>query len=347
MPVVLRQLKRLLHMKQDNWILDNPGLGRGHHPPAGEARRHWAALALKLWGLGCLLSMLALGGCTPSEVDEEDAPAPQGPSAAPLNANSVAEFAPDELVLSGDIVADANHTARVFPLVGGRVERVDVELGDEVRKGQVLAVLHSGEIASLQNQSTAGTADLAVARKDLAVAEELFAAGLVAEQDVYRARKELARATGTATKNQRQLNVYNLSPDGIYTLRAPLSGFVTEKNLTTGTRFGTANVQAAFTVANLDSVWVLANVFEADLAKVRHGQAVTITTLSYPDRPLHDRIDRVLNVLEHESKALRVRCTLPNPGHLLKPGMHAQVRVLGPTAPSATTEELALNETHQ
>ncbi|GAB3588712.1 efflux RND transporter periplasmic adaptor subunit [Hymenobacter daeguensis] len=274
-------------------------------------------------GLLCLLG-LALGACSES-VEELDQPAPQAVTAKA----AAAEPEPvAELVLSGEIAADGNRTARVFPRVGGQVVRVGADLGDEVRQGQVLAVLKSTEIADLQNQDTAGTADLAVARKNLAVTEELFRAGLEAEQAVYKARAEVARATGATTRNQRQLGTYHIGKDGLTELRAPISGFVLEKNLAAGLRFNAGNMQQAFTVANLDSVWVMANVFESDLARVHRGQELKITTLSYPDQPLRGRIDQVFQVLDHDSKVMKVRCTLANPGHRLKPGMHAQVQVL-------------------
>jgi cobalt-zinc-cadmium efflux system membrane fusion protein len=276
-----------------------------------------------------MLGLLAFPACTPSDADVLDEFTPH---AVIVDSEVIIPNpSPEVLVLSGEIVADANRTARVFSRVGGQVLRVGVDLGDEVRQGQMLAVLQSNEIAELQNQHTAGTADLAVARKNLTVAEELHQDGLGTNQDVSRARAELARATGTATRNHRQLDMYGVAQGGQYELKAPVAGFVLEKNLSTGMRFTAAHVPAAFTVANLDSVWVMANVFESDLSRVRRGQVVEITTLSYPDKPLHGRINQVFHVLDRESKVMKVRCTLPNPGHLLKPGMHAQVRVL-PTA---------------
>lgn len=272
------------------------------------------------------LGLLTAAACTPSDADTLDEPVPQ---AVVVNSTTTADAPTAEpLVLSGEIAADANRTARVFPRVGGQVLRVGAELGDHVQKGQVLAVLQSAEIAELQNQRTTGTADLAVARKNLAVAEELFQNGLAAEQDVFRARAELARAQAAATRNHRQLDTYGMARGSQYELKAPVAGYVIEKHLAAGLRFNAANVPAAFTVANLDSVWVMANVFESDLSQVHRGQPVEITTLSYPDQPLHGRIDQLFQVLDHESKVMKVRCTLPNPGHLLKPGMHARVRVL-------------------
>ena len=114
--------------------------------------------------------MLALGSCAESEDEAREQPTPQ-PTAVLASTRPSAPQPTTELVLSGEITANGNHTARVFPRVGGQVLRVGVELGDEVRQGQMLAVLQSSEIADLQNQRTAGTADLAVAQKNLAVAE--------------------------------------------------------------------------------------------------------------------------------------------------------------------------------
>jgi cobalt-zinc-cadmium efflux system membrane fusion protein len=284
--------------------------------------------------------MLALGSCAESEGDAQDQPAPQ-----PAVLASTRQEAPEpaeELVLSGEITTDGNRTARVFPRVGGQVLRVGADLGDEVRPGQVLAVLRSSEIADLQNQRTAGKADLAVAQKDLAVVQELFQHGLAAAQDVYKARTEVTRATGTTTKNRQQLGLYNIGKDGLYELRAPVGGFITAKSMMAGMRFNPSQMEAAFTVTNLDSVWVMANVFESDLTRVRQGQALEVTTLSYPDQPLRGRIDKVFHILDHDSKAMKVRCTLANPGHRLKPGMHAQVRVL-----ADATSPLALSKPKQ
>ncbi|MDO7852759.1 efflux RND transporter periplasmic adaptor subunit [Hymenobacter convexus] len=294
---------------------------------------------------GLFLGALALGACSSpqAETAEEITPGlPVSQFEGPAAASAARAEAQPELVLSGEIAADADHTARVFPRVGGEVLRVGVDLGDEVRAGQVLAVLKSSEIAEFQNQHTAATADLAVATKNLAVAEELHQAGLSAAQDVYKARKEMQRAAGTATKSRRLLGTYGVAPGATYRLTAPLAGYIMEKKLSPGMRFNAADLQAAFTVANLDQVWVLANVFESDMGRVHEGQAVEITTLSYPDAPVRGRIDRVYHVLDHESKTMTVRCVLANPGHLLKPGMHAQVRVLPEAVANADASPAAI-----
>lgn len=284
-----------------------------------------------------LLLTLGLGACSKSAPDENKAP-----EAKPFNLSdqTLKELAFDtvhlepvrsEQVYSGQVVTNGDKTAKVFPLVGGVVEKLNVELGDHVQKGQVLAVVRSGEIADVQNQnSTAGT-DVAIASKNLAVAEDQFKAGLAAERDVVLARQELRKAQSNLGKTQKQLGIYAVSKDGHYDIKAPLSGFITDKNVTQNMQYNDSNVDSFFTIADLDQVWVLANVFEADIDKVKVGYQADITTLSYPDKHFHGVVDKVFNVLDPDSKALKVRVKLDNPGYILKPEMYAQVRILNTT----------------
>jgi len=237
------------------------------------------------------------------------------------------ELVRTQVNLTGRVGNNLDKTVQVYPLVGGVVEALPVSFGDYVKKGQVLAVIRSGEIASLQNQSSAAGSDLAVARKNLQVTEDLFGSGLASERDVATARQELRKAQSNAGKSRKQLNVYGVSADGTYTLRAPISGFITEKNVTDHMQFNADNVDNLFTISDLTTVWVMADVFQTDIAKVQVGNQADVTTLSYPDKHFTGRIDKVFNVLDPASKVMKVRVRLDNPGYLLKPGMHARVHV--------------------
>ena len=241
----------------------------------------------------------------------------------------------DELTLSGQIATDGDKTVKVYPLVGGVVEKLSAELGDKVTKGQLMAVIKSSEIADLQNQNTSATSDYDIASKNLAVAQDMYQAGLSSERDVVLARAEVTKARGTVGKNRKQLSVYGIGADGMYTIKAPISGFITEKNATEHEQFNNDNVQNLFTVSDLNDVWIMANVFESDIAKVKEGYAADVTTLSYPDKHFRGHIDKVFNVLDPESKVMKVRVRLENPGYLLKPEMYAQVRVLNTEATQA------------
>jgi cobalt-zinc-cadmium efflux system membrane fusion protein len=283
------------------------------------------------------LLTLGLGACSkPADTAKEDTATTKKFS---LSNQTLKELAFDtvryepvrsEQSFSGQVTTNGDKTAKIFPLVGGIVEKLNVELGDHVTKGQVLAVVRSGEIADVQNQnSTAGT-DVAIASKNLSVAEDQFKAGLAAERDVVLAREELRKAQSNLGKTGKQLGIYGVSKDGHYVIKSPISGFITDKNVTQGMQYTNANTDADgfFTIADLDQVWVLANVFEADIANVKLGYQADITTLSYPDKHFRGVVDKVFNVLDPDSKALKVRIKLANPGYLLKPEMYAQVRIL-------------------
>lgn len=284
-----------------------------------------------------LAAGLALAGCSKSSHSPAATSAPEHAQAGfslsdqtlrELKIDTVrAEPVRNELLLTGQIATNGDKTVQVYPLVGGVVEQLPVELGDHVAKGQVLAVIRSGEIADLQNQSTTANTDLDIARKNLQVLEDQYQSGLASERDVTLARQELRKAQGNLGKTRKQLSVYGVSSDGTYVLRAPISGFITEKNATDHMQFNADNVGNLFTVSNLDDVWILANVFESDIAKVREGYAADVTTLSYPDKHFVGRIDKVFNVLDPDAKVMKVRVRLQNPGYLLKPEMYAQIRV--------------------
>jgi cobalt-zinc-cadmium efflux system membrane fusion protein len=281
------------------------------------------------------LLTLGLGACSkPAETAKEDTAVTKKFS---LSDQTLKELAFDtvryepvrsEQSFSGQVTTNGDKTANVVPLVGGVVEDLKVELGDHVTKGQVLAVIRSGEIADVQNQNSNAGTDLAIARKNLSVAEDQFKAGLAAERDVVLAREELRKAQSNLGKTNKQLGIYGVSKDGHYTITAPISGFITDKNVTENMQYTTASAGNFFTIADLDQVWVLANVFEADIANVKLGYQADITTLSYPDKHFIGVVDKVFNVLDPDSKALKVRIKLANPGYLLKPEMYAQVRIL-------------------
>jgi cobalt-zinc-cadmium efflux system membrane fusion protein len=285
-----------------------------------------------------LLLTLGLGACSKSSSDNATA-AEETKTAKnfSLSDQTMKELAFDTVRLepvrseqsySGQVTTNGDKTANVVPLVGGVVEDLKVELGDHVTKGQVLAIIRSGEIADVQNQNSNAGTDLAIARKNLSVAEDQFKAGLAAERDVVLARQELRKAQSNLGKTNKQLGIYGVDRNGHYTVTAPISGFITDKDVTENMQYTTSSVDKFFTIADLDQVWVLANVFESDIDKVKVGYQADITTLSYPDKHFKGVVDKVFNVLDPESKALKVRIKLPNPGYLLKPEMYAQVRIL-------------------
>ena len=289
-----------------------------------------------VWLLGLTLSLLGgyLSGCeseTAAKTNNTEAERRQSSiTMAAGNAEPVAiKPVNNELTLTGKITVNQDKVVKVFPLVGGHVDAVSAELGNHVQKGQVLAVIQSGELADLEQQATQARSQLAVAQKNLQVSQDMAASGLTSQKEVVADREQLAAAKGEVNRVNERRRIVGGSGSK-YIVKAPVSGYIVEKSATTGMEWRPDDDQSLFTISNLDQVWVLANVYEADVANVHEGDNTTITTLAYPDNAYRGRIDKIFNVLDPDSKTMQVRITLLNADVKLKPGMFANVSVTYP-----------------
>ncbi|NBY30568.1 MAG: efflux RND transporter periplasmic adaptor subunit [Sphingobacteriia bacterium] len=233
----------------------------------------------------------------------------------------------EELLLNGKITFNEDKVARVFPLTGGFVKELKVELGDYVDKGQVLALVRSPEIAGYTKEEIEALALKKTAEKKLQVSEELFRSGIISELELTEARKDLERAIGEYNRIQDVLDMYSVSKGAIYPIKSPVSGYVIKKDISLNMELRTEDISPAFVVGSLAEVWVMANIYESDISKVQRGAQVDVKTISYPDKVFQGRIDKVFNLLDPESKTLKARVVLANPNLWLKPEMFASVRV--------------------
>ncbi len=129
---------------------------------------------------------------------------------------------------------------------------------------------------------------------------------------------------------RRVLKINGNNTQGEYVVKAPISGFIVQKNVTNNTAIRADNGTNLFTISDLKDVWVQANVYESNIAKIHLGDKVNITTVTYPGRVFTGVIDKILNVLDPTSKVLKVRVVVPNPDYALKPQMFASVTVTNP-----------------
>src|SRR5581483_917582 len=121
------------------------------------------------------------------------------------------------------------------------------------------------------------------------------------------------------------------SPDSVgsgYTIKAPISGFIVEKNVNAGQELRADDATNLFTISDLKEVWATANVYESDIAKIRIGDSAQITTLSYPNRIMKGKVERISNILNPETNVMNVKVRLKNDDYSLKPGMFANISIL-------------------
>ncbi len=235
------------------------------------------------------------------------------------------ETVKNELRLYGKVTADNNKLSEVFPIVGGNVQKVNVELGDYVKQGQVLATIRSSEVAGYEKERMDANNDVAIAEKNLQVARDMFAGKLNSEKDVMAAESELKKAQAAQRRINEVFGIYNLKPGSLYNVTAPISGFIIEKNVTQNVLLNTDNIKNLFTIAQIDNVWILANVNESDIGMISQGMDASIKTISYPDREFRGKVDRIFNILDPDTKAMKVRITISNTDLALKPEMSATV----------------------
>lgn len=242
-------------------------------------------------------------------------------------ATATMEQVKNQLNFYGKILPDNNKMVEIFPIVGGHVTKVYVELGDYVKKGQLLATIQSTEVAGFEKELDDATSDLIVATNKLKVATEMYAGNLTTERDVLEAKTDLEKAKSQLSRIQQTYKIYSIKKDATYEVRAPLSGFITEKAINEGMLLRSDKTDNIFDIAQIDDVWAILNINESDISQVRLGVDATITTLSYPDKKFYGKVDKIYNIIDPETKAMQARVKLENKDFLLKPDMRATIEL--------------------
>ncbi|MCW5924201.1 MAG: efflux RND transporter periplasmic adaptor subunit [Saprospiraceae bacterium] len=239
-----------------------------------------------------------------------------------------------ELRLFGKISADNNKVAQVYPIVGGNVLKINVEVGDYVRRGDVLAVMRSGEVAGFQKDRLNALNDVAIAEKNLQVARDMFAGKLLTEKEVIAAQRELDKARAELERVNELYSIYSLRDGSIYNITAPMNGFVLAKDINQNEQLRSDRTEPVFAIAEINEVWALANVNESDIGKVRLGIPAAVHTVSFPDDVYRGQVDKIYNTIDPETKAMKIRVKIPNPTLKLKPEMNATVNLRFPEGSS-------------
>ncbi|MDP4130594.1 MAG: efflux RND transporter periplasmic adaptor subunit [Bacteroidota bacterium] len=231
------------------------------------------------------------------------------------------------LTLTGKVDFNEDQVIKIYPAISGLVSDIKVMLGDYVKKGQTLAVLKSVEMAGFSNDYTMAKSNLGIARKSLDATNDMYKSGLASQRDQLAAQEAYNQALSGLQKSQRILNLNGGSLNGDYTVKSPIDGFVVEKQVNNNMVIRTDNSTGLFTISDLKNVWVMANVYESNIANIKSGDSVEVTTLSYPGKIFRGKVDKIMNVLDPTNKVMKLRIVLPNPGYLLKPEMFASVLV--------------------
>lgn len=249
------------------------------------------------------------------------------------------------------VQANQNELAEVTTLIRGRVVKVHVDVGQDVKKGTLLAMLHSVDLGVAEGEYLKAEARLEEAERSYARAKELYENKAVSLAELQRreAAMKAARAEARETKNRLELlgvpreeidrldREHTIKAD--VPLRAPFNGRVITRNITRGEVVETE--QKLFTVANLTEVWVIGNVPEKDVQFIRKDRKVDVILAAYPHAIFTGTITYIGDVLDPATRTMTLRVTVPNPDRLLKPEMFALVRVYAASGPDTLSLPLA------
>ncbi len=307
-----------------------------------------------------LSTVLLLVGCgqRPAPPRAEQAPTPEATRVAPREIRVSPEMqkkwglvtGPVErltvtgaVILPGIIALNQRRTALITSLVEGRVTSIGADLGDQVREGQALVVLHSPALAQAQTAFLQASARRAVARRELDRARELLKDEAIQQKEVLRRQAEFDAATteyGLAESQLHSLGWDHPQLDALLkkassagtdlsdlvnptlTIRAPVDGRVITRDVVAGEHVHPDKL--LFTVSDLSTVWALLDAREKDLPGLTAGGRVAITSEVYGGRSFDGRLARVGDVVDERLRTIKLRVELPNPGLLLKPNMFVQ-----------------------
>ncbi|HVT58384.1 MAG TPA: efflux RND transporter periplasmic adaptor subunit [Thermoanaerobaculia bacterium] len=240
------------------------------------------------------------------------------------------------LAASGRVAFDDRRVSHVFSPVNGRVTRLVAQPGQRVRKGEALAIIESPDLGSAVSDFAKARAALAQAERELQRQKELFAAHAAAQRDLEGAESSAGQARAELARAEEKARLLGggkpaLGVTQAFTLRAPIDGEVIARAVNPGVevqgQYSGGTAVELYTVGELDQVWVIADVFEVDLPRVKAGAPVEVEVVAFPGRKFPGRVDWIASSLDPATRTARVRCAFANPDRALKPEMYASVAI--------------------
>jgi membrane fusion protein, heavy metal efflux system len=239
-----------------------------------------------------------------------------------------------KLVLPAVVEADPARTVKVMPPVAGRVTDLKVQLGGRVTKGQELAVIDSGDLAQAYSDIEKARSTVTLTKKQLDRQMSLEKGGGAAVKDREQAQSDYAQAVSELGRSETRLRAMDIPVEQpgdsrLLTLKAPVSGSIIDLQVAPGA-FLNDPTAAIMTIANLDTIWVTANVPEKDVSFIFTGQNVDVTLVSYPDKVFNGKVLFISDVIESDTRRNKVRIAFDNPEKALKPNMFANASFIAP-----------------
>jgi len=289
----------------------------------------------------CMALMACGGPDTPSTVAAKAHLAPPSPGReAPIETLLVtARPAPTSLTLSARIAYAEDRFSTISSPLQGRVLEVRAKLGQPVTAGEELLVIDSPDIATAYSDYVKEISELALATRNYELARDLYQAKALPLKDLTQAENDLNREKAEFRQAKEKLLTLRVPEAQLdqpleqqtigsrFALKSPLTGTVVARNVTPGQRVGGEAAQVLFTVVDLDTLQVIADVYERDLDLITVGERVTVTVESWPGESFPAVIASIGDIVDSNTRTVKIRATVTNDARKLKPEMFARLRI--------------------
>jgi len=293
--------------------------------------------------LGVLLTIALAAGCSDSKSAQVSPSSEQGKAVSPVTVvQPEVRTRVVALETTGKVQFNEEQLVRVNAPMTGRVVDVLARPGDVVEPGHPLFVLDSSDLGQAKTDYAKAISDLTRSEKALRLARDLFEMKAIPEKDIREAENDHDKALAERDRAAARLRTLGIRPDQlkeigdrsdantIVTVRAPRSGVIVERNISPGqvVAYGQSDTPVSlFVIANLGTMWVLADVYEPDVPRVRLGEAVRVTLPCCPLKGIEGKVTNIGAAVDKDSRTLKVRSVVPNPGGVLKGEMFVKVSI--------------------
>jgi cobalt-zinc-cadmium efflux system membrane fusion protein len=295
-----------------------------------------------------VICALVLAACNEGKADPKAEAPPQANVQPDMDSNNFKVDHPDlfplatateykaapALNVTGVVQPDIARAVPVISLASGRVVEVRARLGDFVKKGQLLMKVQSNDVAGAYQNYRKAVNDELLARLQLERQKILYEKGAVAKSAVEQAEDVHTNAVAdldAATEQMRLLGIDKDHPSAIVDILAPITGIITDQQITNASGVQGLGSPNPFTISDLSYVWIICDVYENDLDAVRVGEFADIRLNGYSNQIFKGRIDNILPVLDPTIRTAKVRLEVPNPG-MMRVGMFVTATFYGKQA---------------
>jgi cobalt-zinc-cadmium efflux system membrane fusion protein len=239
------------------------------------------------------------------------------------------------LVLPALVEPDPARTVKVLPAVAGRITDLKVRLGERVAKNQELLVIDSGDLAQAYSDRDKARAQLIMTKEALDRLIMLEKTRAVAQKDREQAQNDYAQAQSELERSLNRLRAIGVpaeegGPTRVLSVKAPIEGSIIDMQVGAGAYVNDPTA-AMMTIANLDTIWVTANVPETDISFVFDGQPVDVTFPAYPEKVFEGKVLFVSDVIDPDTRRNKVRVAFDNPDKMMKANMFANAIFMAPS----------------